>query len=290
MSRMRRERRGLRATSALCRFVAVFATALLVGCAAAPAPQPGAHTVRVMTYNIFAGNDLQRQPSLSRVAALIDSLDVDIVLLQEVDRHTRRSGGVDQAATLADLTGRHVVFGRSMEFDGGEYGNAVLSRWPVTMWRVVPLPARDSPEPGAAATEPRSLLYVVVEAPGGALHLLNTHLDHRAASLARPVQTLELMGWVAAALPPQASVIFGGDLNARPDAAEVRALAALFSDVWPACGSGDGNTFPSNEPDRRIDYIMLAGLRCTAARVPNTQASDHRPVVVDVRSGVAGPR
>jgi endonuclease/exonuclease/phosphatase family metal-dependent hydrolase len=126
---------------------------------------------------------------------------------------------------------------------------------------------------------------VVVEAPGGALHLLNTHLDHRAASPARPAQTQELMSWVAASLPPRASIIFGGDLNARPDAPEVRALAALFSDVWPACGSGDGHTFPSDEPDRRIDYIMLSGLRCTAARVRDTQLSDHRPVIVDVRTG-----
>jgi endonuclease/exonuclease/phosphatase family metal-dependent hydrolase len=266
----------------LRRFVAALVTTLLAGCSAASVPQPAAHTIRIMTYNIFSGKDLQRQPSLERVAAFMDSLDVDIIFLQEVDRHTRRSGDADQAAILAGLTGRHVVFGRSMDFDGGEYGNAILSRWPVRTWRVVPLPAPDSPEPGAAAAEPRSLLYVTVEAPGGALHLLNTHLDHREASLARHAQALELMDWVAASLPPQVYVIFGGDLNARPDAPEVRALAARFSDVWPACGSGDGYTFRSDVPDRRIDYIMLAGLHCTAARVPDRQLSDHRPVVVDV--------
>jgi endonuclease/exonuclease/phosphatase family metal-dependent hydrolase len=270
------------AAARLRQFVVLLATTLLAGCSAASAPKPAAPSVRVMTYNIFGGKDLQRQPSLERVAAFIDSLDVDIIFLQEVDRHTRRSGGVDQAATLGGLTGRHVVFGRSMDFDGGEYGNAILSRWPVRTWRVVPLPAPDSPEPGAPATEPRSLLYVIVEAPGGALHLLNTHLDHRAESLARHAQALELMGWIAASLPPQASVIFGGDLNARPEAPEVRALAALFSDVWAACGSGDGETFRSDVPDRRIDYIMLAGLHCTAARVPDTQLSDHRPLMVDV--------
>jgi endonuclease/exonuclease/phosphatase family metal-dependent hydrolase len=282
MTRMSVKPRAVPAAARLRRFVVLLATTLLAGCSAASSPPQGAHTVRVMTYNIFSGKDLQRQPSLDRVAAYIDSLDIDIIFLQEVDRHTRRSGGVDQAAILGGLTGMHVVFGRSMDFDGGEYGNAILSRWPVRAWRVVPLPAGDSPEPGAAATEPRSLLYVVVESPGGALHLLNTHLDHREASPARHTQVLELMGWIAASLPPRASVIFGGDLNARPETPEVRALAALFSDVWPACGSGDGSTFRSDVPDRRIDYIMLAGLHCTAARVPDRQLSDHRPVVVDV--------
>jgi endonuclease/exonuclease/phosphatase family metal-dependent hydrolase len=273
----------------LRRFFVLLTTVLLAGCSAASAPRPAAHNLRVMTYNIFGGKDLQRQPSLERVAAFIDSLEVDVIFLQEVDRRTRRSGGVDQAAILGDLTGRYAVFGRSMDFDGGEYGNAILSRWPVRTWRVVPLPAPDSPVPGAAATEPRSLLYVVVEAPGGALHLLNTHLDHREASPARHAQALELMGWIAASLPPQASVIFGGDLNARPEAPEVRALAALFSDVWPACGSGDGYSFRSDVPDRRIDYIMLAGVHCTAARVPDTQLSDHRPVVVDVATPGSRP-
>jgi endonuclease/exonuclease/phosphatase family metal-dependent hydrolase len=288
------------------------AAALGTSCASAPAAHAPATTFRVMTYNIFGGNDLQRQSNLTRVAAMIDSLQVDVVLLQEVDRLTTRSGRVDQAAVLAERTGMHVVFGSSMDFGGGEYGNAILSRWPVQSSRVVPLqpdPAERAGQPGAAQptpqpaapppappaapppvpagatppTEPRSALHVVVNAPGGALHVLNTHVDHRPESSARKAQVLELLAYMARALPRDARVVFGGDLNARPEAAEVRAFAVLFSDVWPSCGAGDGPTFRSDAPDRRIDYIMLANLQCTAARVLDTTVSDHRPVIVDVR-------
>jgi endonuclease/exonuclease/phosphatase family metal-dependent hydrolase len=250
----------------------------------APAVAHTAHydTVRVMTYNIFAGNDLQRRSSLERVAALIDSLGADIVLLQEVDRLTVRSGRVDQASVLAAATGLHMVFGRSIDHDGGEYGNAVLSRWPITASRVVPL---DSllPEPVAAGVqEARTLLHVVVEAPPGPLHVLNTHLDHRAGSTIRPLQSLALLAHVAGAVPPGASAILGGDLNAAPDAVEVRALSVRFTDAWSMCGAGPGLTFRTDRPDRRIDYILMSGAACAAAFVLEHPFSDHLPVIADI--------
>ena len=259
------------------------AAALVASCATAPPAQPPTATLRVMTYNIFAGNDLDRQPNLARIAALIDSLDVDVVLMQEVDRGTARSGRVDQAAVIAERADMHVVFGRSMNFDGGEYGNAILSRWSVLSSHVVPLQSGEAQPDAAQPTEPRSLLHVVVSTPGGALHVLNTHVDHRARSAARQAQIRDLLAYVAGAVPRDARVVFGGDLNARPEAAEVRSLSVVFSDVWPSCGAGDGSTFRSDAPDRRIDYIMLANLQCTAARVIDTTLSDHRPVVVDIR-------
>ena len=240
-------------------------------------------TVRVMTYNIRAGHDLDRQSNLARIATLIDSLNVDVVLLQEVDRGTARSGRVDQAAVIAEHADMHVVFGSSMNFDGGEYGNAILSRWPVQSSRVVPLQPNDVQAGAAQPTEPRSVLHVVVSAPDGALHVLNTHVDHRAESPARQAQVQKLLAYVAEAVPRDARVVFGGDLNARPDAPEVRSLGLEFADVWASCGTGDGATFRSDAPDRRIDYIMLANLQCTTARVVATTLSDHRPVITDIR-------
>lgn len=260
------------------------AAAVCVSCVPASLSRAPAGTMRVMTYNIFAGNDLERQSNLARIAALIDSLEVDVVLLQEVDRGTARSGGVDQAAVIAEGAGLHVVFGSSMNFDGGEYGNAILSRWPVQTSRVVPLPSTAGQPPDAAqSTEPRSVLHVVVSSPYGELHVLNTHVDHRPESAARKAQVLELLAYVATAVPRRARVVLGGDLNARPETTEVRSLGVLFSDVWPSCGTGDGATFRSDAPDRRIDYVMVANLECTAARVLDTQLSDHRPVVTNVR-------
>jgi endonuclease/exonuclease/phosphatase family metal-dependent hydrolase len=103
---------------------------LLSACAGAGAGA-GNGAVRVLSYNIHAGKDAQQQPNIERVAAIIDSLDADIVMLQEVDRRTARAGGADHLAELEKLTGMHAAFGKSLDYQGGDYGIAVLSRWPI---------------------------------------------------------------------------------------------------------------------------------------------------------------
>lgn len=234
-----------------------------------------------MTYNIFAGHDLARASNLSRIAALIDSLGVDVVLLQEVDRNTTRSGRVDQPAVLARLTGLHPVFARAMDFDGGEYGIAILSRWPIRAARVVPLDIPRPPEL-TAPYEPRTLLHVTIGSPQGIVHVLNTHVDHRADPLFRQLQLVQVLAYIAEAVPADAAIVLGGDLNAGPSSAEVRAVRLAFDDAWLRCGEGEGLTFRSDEPDRRIDYVMLARATCRSARVLERTYSDHRPLVVDV--------
>lgn len=235
-----------------------------------------------MTYNIRAGHDLDRTSNLSRIAALIDSVRSDLVLLQEVDRNTARSGRVDQAAVLARLTAMHAVFAPAMEYDGGEYGIAILSRWPVRASYVVPL---DIPQPAELAEpyEPRALLHVMAGTPLGIVHIVNTHVDHRADPRFRQLQLMQLMAYIARAVPQDAVLVVGGDLNAGPESAEVGALRLALDDAWLRCGAGPGLTFRSDDPDRRIDYVLLARATCRTARVLERTYSDHRPVVVDVR-------
>jgi endonuclease/exonuclease/phosphatase family metal-dependent hydrolase len=247
-----------------------------------------AATLRVLTYNIFGGHDLERRSNLARVAALIDSLDADVVFLQEVDRNTARSGRVDQADTLARLTGMRAVFARALDFDGGEYGIALLSRRPVQHSRVVPLEFSLPDSLMPPNTEPRVLLHAVIETAGGAVHLVNTHVDHRGHTAARHPQLLRLLGFIADSIPRDASIVLGGDFNATPDAVEIRALGAAFTDSWRACGIGDENTFRADAPARRIDYVFLANATCSSARVLSSTASDHRPVLVEVRIPPAG--
>ena len=62
--------------------------------------------LRVATYNIRHGRGLDGRIDLERVAAAIEALGADVVLLQEVDQGTRRAAGVDQARELGRLTGR----------------------------------------------------------------------------------------------------------------------------------------------------------------------------------------
>src|SRR5215207_10413979 len=95
---------------------------------AAPGKPDANAVVRVLVFNIHAGKDAAGVPNLEGVAALIRSTGADLALVQEVDRGTRRSGMVDQPRVMSETTGFPVAFGRSLDYDGGQYGIAALSR------------------------------------------------------------------------------------------------------------------------------------------------------------------
>lgn len=129
------------------------------------------------------------------------------------------------------------------------------------------------------------MLLAVVDAPGGPLAVLNTHLDHTGDDVWRVQEIAGVMRVAATMDGSGLPLLLGGDLNARPESPVHRALrAAGFRDAWPECGRGDAMTFPAGAPDRRIDYLYLSsGIHCLEARVLASDASDHRPLLVRLR-------
>jgi endonuclease/exonuclease/phosphatase family metal-dependent hydrolase len=259
---------------------------VLAGCATAPRTAATPQPIRVLSYNIHAGKDAEQRPALERVAAVIDSAGADVVLLQEVDRGTRRSGGVDQVAELERLTGRHAAFAASLDaYDGGQYGIAILSRFPIGDVEKVPLPV-EPPQPRAGDShEPRIALHVTLAAPGGPLHVLTTHLDASGAGTYRRQELVEVLAHVRRHVPPGAPLVFGGDLNADGSGEEAAAISLALRDAWAECGRGEGGTYPASVPTKRIDYVFFRGGRCLDARVSASQASDHRPLAVTLEFG-----
>ena len=85
----------------------------------------------VLSYNIHHARGVDGQLNLARIANVILSVKPDLVALQEVDNKTNRTGKIDQAAELSRLTKMFYIFGSNIEFQGGHYGNAILSRFPV---------------------------------------------------------------------------------------------------------------------------------------------------------------
>jgi endonuclease/exonuclease/phosphatase family metal-dependent hydrolase len=188
----------------------VLAAALLSGCSAWTLPADG---IRVLTYNIHAGKDAQQTENLARVAAIIDSTDADIVLLQEVDRRTQRSQRKDHFDELRRLTGMNGVFGKSLDYQGGEYGIAVLSRWPVDSVQALSL-AVEPPQPrSGGAYEPRIALHVQVHAPVGRLEVVNTHLDASGTGTYRKQELIGVLAHMKQKTAAAAPLLFGGDLN-----------------------------------------------------------------------------
>ncbi len=238
-----------------------------------------------MVYNIHAGKDAAGGENLSRVAELVRGTGADLVLLQEVDRNTQRSGPADQPATLARLTGYSVAFGRTISFQGGDYGIALLSRWPIRRDTLIPLTVTAPPGRTVEGREQRGVLLAVVDAPGGPLAVLGTHLDHTGDDVWRMQEIATVLLTARTAGEQGMPILIGGDLNARPESAvhgELR--AAGFRDAWEGCGAGDAMTFPAHAPDRRIDYLYVSGeTRCVSARVLPGDASDHRPLLFRLR-------
>jgi len=273
-------RRPLRAALAASLLVLFSACAPRSPEAAAPA---GEASLRVLVYNIHAGKDAEGVDNLARVAEVVRGSGADVVLLQEVDRGTERSGRVDQLARLASLTGLHGSFGKTLDYQGGEYGIAILSRWPVVFDTLLPLPIDPPQERAGGSYEPRGALVARLEGPLR-LVALNTHLDasredhYRIQEVRTVVETAEREAAAGGAL-----VLVGGDFNSEPGTRVVGTVTGEeWSDAW-RCGRGEGLTFPARAAVKRIDYLFLGtGLRCVEASVLETEASDHRPLLVVV--------
>ncbi len=232
-------------------------------------------TVRVMSYNIQHGEGADGVIDLPRIAAVITNAAADIVALQEVDQRTTRSGGVDQAAELGRLTGMNHYFGRSINFQGGGYGNAVLSRFPIRQQKRTLLTRLNQ------TTEQRSVSEVVLDLGGTECVLLNTHLDAGAGHEERLQGVAQLKDIVAGR--GDRPVLVCGDFNTRPTEPAYTTMAADLVDAWAVVGAGNGYSFPSTLPNRRIDYFWYPPGRQTPLRgwLPATLASDHLPLIFE---------
>src|SRR5688572_10969410 len=208
----------------------IFVLLLLAACATATNDANDA--VRVLVFNIHAGKDAEGIDNLERVTEVIRSTGADLVLLQEVDRRTRRSGGVDHFAWLRDHTGFHGTYGKSLDFQDGEYGIAILSRWPIQTLEVVPLRVDPPQERAGGSIEPRIALVVTTNG----MTVINTHLDASATDTYR-LQEVATLARLAETY--RGALIMGGDLNSTPDSPVHSHLRAQeLRDAWFDCGSG----------------------------------------------------
>lgn len=249
------------------------AAAMLIFLAVVATSAAGADPVRlrVLSFNIHHAEGTDGKLDLERIAKVIRSISPDLVALQEVDRRTARSGRVDQPAELARLTNMRAVFERNIPYQGGEYGNAVLTRLPVTSHRNHLLPSHDDGEQRGA---------LAVEAEAGEaqepLLFIATHFDHRPKEAER-LASVELVNALARD-DPDRPMLLAGDLNALPDSRTLRNLQPL----WKRVNEEPLPTFPAAEPARQIDYILVRPAnrwRVIEVRVLDVPiASDHRPI------------
>lgn len=247
---------------------------------------PKCQSLRVMTYNIYGARATSpaNAADLDAIAEVIRRQNPDFVTLNEVDVFTNRTGkDVHQARDLAEKLGMEWHFSKAIDRDGGEYGDAVLSKYPILEKRSYRLPCA-AEQPG----EDRSLCVIRVQIDGKDLYVASTHLDHLSGDASRLVQATEIRRIRDTEL--EGDLILCGDLNAIPSSNVIATMTSFLTNTGPI----DQYTFPSDDPSRKIDYIMYAPIEhfgvqnCQVVsrgdqQVDGVDASDHRPVIADIR-------
>ena len=230
-------------------------------------------TVRVLSFNIYHGATMKGDFDLERIAGVIKTADPDLAALQEVDFMTRRARGYDLATELGWRTGRACLFGRAMFYDGGEYGEAVLSRYSFIASRNIPLPYTGN-------NEPRAALEVMTVLPSGdTIIFIGTHFDHTGNETDRILQAKKINELLVAIRYP---VILAGDLNAEPGSIPIMFLEDYWGSAYDR--EAPAPTYPSAEPVKKIDYVMYYPKDrwkvISSEVIQDSVASDHCPHLV----------
>lgn len=251
--------------------------------------------MRLATFNILHGRSLvDGEVDVDRFAAAVARLDADVLALQEVDRDQPRSHGADLTAVAADAMGASEHrFVATLAGEPGlwsaatgdlqpsiaSYGIALLSRYPVLSWHATALPVLrcrvpvllpHRGHPTVVRDEPRAALAAVVDAPGGPMTVVSTHL-----SVVPGWNVWQLRHLVRELRHVPRPAVLMGDLNLEGGrAARVSGWRALTST----------RTFPVAAPDRQLDHVLADGpVEATSLGTAwDVGLSDHRALVVDV--------
>jgi endonuclease/exonuclease/phosphatase family metal-dependent hydrolase len=244
-----------------------------------------ASKLRVATYNVHGCVGMDRQRSEGRIAEVIAQLSVDIVGLQELDLSRRRSAGVDQTGIIGEQLGWHSHFHPAMRWGDEHYGQAILSRYPLTFRRAAELP-------GTApffCRENRAAIGMDVETNLGTVHIINTHLGLGRRERLLQAQLFTSAEWHAA-IAGEVPLILLGDFNSLPGSRSYRALTRYLRDARELVRApGPTRTFPTWFPALAVDHIFVnAALQPLSVTVHRSAvarvASDHFPLVAELAS------
>jgi endonuclease/exonuclease/phosphatase family metal-dependent hydrolase len=268
--------------------LALLLAALAVGPPAHAAGHRGA-SLRVMQYNIQAGAGADHVFDLERQARAIEAEHPDVVGLQEVDVNwAARSDYVDEASWLARRLRMRVFFAPIYTLPPDRagapdrrFGVAILSRFPILRAENHEITRLSTQVPDPVPAPAPGFPEVLIKARGARIWVYDTHLDYRSDPAVRRAQVADMTAVMARRQGPK---LLLGDLNAEPDASELAPLWTRLSDALTVAGRRTTPTWPADAPVKRIDYITFTpGPRVTGAYVRDTLASDHRPVVADLK-------
>lgn len=235
------------------------------------------HQLRVLCYNVHWCKGTDGKYDVARLADVINKAKPDLVALQEVDVGVKRSDRVHDVRELSKLTGLAARFGPTQHYEGGLFGNAVMTRLPILDVAIHPLPYTEST--AERTTYPRGAIAVTMQGPDGKpLRFVSTHFQHNVPE--DRVAEAKAINKLFAADNDGLRTILAGDMNAVPDAEPVTVLLKKWTNAIDEAATP---TAPATKPRSRIDYVFYRNtshFRVIESKViPESIASDHRPVL-----------
>lgn len=251
--------------------------------------------ITIANFNI-AGGLRKHKVNLDLVANAIKAMDADIITLEEVDQNTTRSDGLDQAKVIAEKTGMYYLFGKATDMKGGNYGNAILSKYPIVKSKTFLLPSGDF--------EQRSLMLSQINVPGfdSPIYVFNTHFDWHEEDEVRMSQARFINSIVFDDLdlddefPNLVSgiMVLLGDFNSVKNDRVIKELEKYWTLVKQE--NVDTRTWPAGNPGLDLDHIFTSRNQIWQVEqfiIPNDGnewngikwplVSDHIPVIAKLK-------
>jgi endonuclease/exonuclease/phosphatase family metal-dependent hydrolase len=245
-----------------------------------PLHKGGKLQLRVMTYNVHSCVGMDRRCSPARIARLIGKFAPDVVALQELDNGKSRSGYVHQAREIAEILNMHFIYSPVISNGEDEYGDALLSRWPLTLVCAESLPCYQD-------REQRGFVWAEMNIGSQQIQFVNTHLGLSSAERKQQIDALMSDTCIATA-ETRGPTILLGDFNATGRGYAWKRVARQLGDVQQLVPSWrPRSTWFSTHPSLRLDHIFVSSsIRVDAVHRPTgtdfQMASDHLPLVADL--------
>lgn len=223
--------------------------------------------LKLMTYNMHRGIGRDGRLDLDAIVDVIQSSEAEVIALQEVERYSIRTGFQDQIKQLSNKTEMNYSFGKSTNILNGEYGNGLLSKYPIEEYEVYDLPSLN---------EQRTVLRTVINVNGSRLVVYNTHLGLKASE--RQEQLDFIMQMIS---EETMEYILMGDLNSMIE--HLKTITDNMKDSAANSDKAQQSTFEEDGVHGRIDYIFVSpNIKTEGYDVVLSDASDHYPVISSI--------
>jgi endonuclease/exonuclease/phosphatase family metal-dependent hydrolase len=223
--------------------------------------------LKLMTYNIHRGIGKNRRLDLNAVADVIKESKAAVIALQEVERHSIRTVFQDQIKQLSIKTDMNYSYGKSINVLNGEYGNGILSKYPIEEYKAYELPS---------FSERRTVLRTVINIEGLKVAIYNTHLGLNESERKEQIEYINQM-----ISDEKLDYILMGDMNSKAE--KLAILQEHLKDCAEITDKQQLNTFIEDGVQERIDYIFVSpNMEVKDYNVVVSEASDHYPVISEV--------